>query len=70
MKVGPANERGGGWVCLIKYRIKNKNKIHDLRALIGRGIDDFPDPVVDSASKLAPISLMSILLFAFTAYLG
>jgi len=44
--VGPANERAGGFTCLTKYKIKNSNKIHDLRVMIARGVDAFEDPIV------------------------
>ena len=49
MKVGPGNERGGGFVCLVKFRIKNKNKVHDLRTIVARGVDDTPDPIIDGS---------------------
>ena len=70
MKVGPANERGGGYVCLIKYRIKNKNKVHDLRALIARGQDDTPDPIIDAAKYINPISAVFSLFLGLFMYSG
>ena len=71
MGVGSSVERGGGTVCLIKYKIENKNQIHDLRVIIGRGLDNFEDPIVpDGSQYLKPISIISSLVVALTILFG
>ena len=70
MKVGPQNERGGGFVCLIKYRIKNKNKVHDLRTMIARGQDNTPDPIIEGSAYIKPVSFVISLFLGFLMYSG
>jgi len=68
MRVGPAFERSGGFICLVKYKVKNRNKVHDLRLLIARGMDDVPDP--EGATALKSISLLVSLLIGLFVYTG
>ena len=68
MQVGPQNVRGGGFVCLVKYRIKNTNKGHDLRAIIARSQDDTVDPIIESAQNIK--SFTFTLILGLLMYLG
>ena len=68
MKVGPQNERGGGFVCLVKYRIHNTNDVHDLRVMIARALDVTEDPIKEGAQSLKQFTLFSSILVSLLMY--